>query len=158
MSGIFLHCHSGDQREAGIRFWSRSARQNDGEKERSAMQLTGRLGWPYIDARGSDGIECVYLSNRGIMKPFWLWDCDLDEKEFEAILSGRVQKGRFNQDWAAARLLDYAPYPDILRLLGAKAIKEKWPIWRGRVRSASRRRGLDFLAGYLAKHPEKLHG
>ncbi len=92
------------------------------------------------------------------MKPFWLWDCDLDEKEFEAILSGRVQKGRFNQDWAAARLLDYAPYPDILRLLGAKAIKEKWPIWRGRVRSASRRRGLDFLAGYLAKHPEKLHG
>lgn len=92
------------------------------------------------------------------MKPFWLWDCDFDEKEFEAILSGQAQKGRFNQAWAAARLLDYAPYPDILRLLGPKAIKEKWPIWRGRVRSASRRRGLDFLASYLAQHPEKLHG
>jgi hypothetical protein len=92
------------------------------------------------------------------MKPFWLWDTDLNEPEFAAILSGQSAKGRLNKTWAAVRLLDYAPYPDILRLLGPVALAENWPQWRLGVRSASRRRGLDFLASYLAQHPEKLHG
>jgi len=92
------------------------------------------------------------------MKPYWLWDSDLDESEFVAILSGQIAKGRLDRTWAAARLLDYAPYSDILRLLGPRDLAENWSQWRHRVRSASRRRGLDFLAGYLAQHPEKLHG
>lgn len=92
------------------------------------------------------------------MKPYWLWDNDLNESEFVAILSGQSAKGRLDKTWAAVRLLDYAPYLDILRLLGPMALAENWPQWRLRVRSESRRRGLDFLASYLAEHPEKLHG
>ncbi len=91
-------------------------------------------------------------------KPYWLWDSDLNEEEFRLILSGRKTIGRRDRKWAAYRLLDYASYRDILRLLGTKAIAEHWPEWRSHVRSSSRRRGLDFLAGYLAQHPEKLHG
>ncbi len=92
------------------------------------------------------------------MKPYWLWDNDLNESEFVTILSGQSAKGHLDRTWAAVRLLDYAPYPDILRLLGPRALAENWSHWRLRVRSASRRRGLDFLVRYLAQHPEKLHG
>ena len=90
------------------------------------------------------------------MKPYWLWDNDLDEEEFVELLSGRKRRGRRDQTWAAVRLLDYAPYRDIRRLVKLKDLKEHWPQWRARVRSVSRRRGVDFLVSYLDNHPEKI--
>ena len=84
-------------------------------------------------------------------KPYWLWDVNLDEQEFEAVLSGRLTRGRRNQTWAAVRLLDYAPYSDIRRLLNKEDLVANWQCWRPRVRSARRRRGLDFLVSYLAR-------
>jgi hypothetical protein len=87
----------------------------------------------------------------------YLWDYDLDEKEFLAILKGEKTLGRLDQDWAAIRLLDYAPYRDIVRLLGFRALVEGWPRWQDKVRSPSRRRGLKFLVEWLpTHHPEKL--
>jgi len=49
--------------------------------------------------------------------PF-VWDYDMTEAEFEAILRGEAQFGRLDRDWAAVRLLEVAPYRDIIRLLG----------------------------------------
>lgn len=89
------------------------------------------------------------------IKPYWLWDNDLKEDEFLQILSGRETVGRRDRTWAAVRLLEYAPYEDILRFIGLKAIVKHWPEWRARVRSTSRKRGIDFLVDYLARHPEK---
>jgi hypothetical protein len=43
-------------------------------------------------------------------KPVYLWDYDIDEKQFRTILAGRVSYGWLNQDWAIVRLLEYAPY------------------------------------------------
>ena len=87
----------------------------------------------------------------------YVWDYDLDQDEFVAILNGQKTKGRLNQDWAVIRLLEYAPYPEIIRLLGFHRIVRGWPTWRGRVRSVSRRRAFDFLAEWLPKnHPELL--
>lgn len=40
----------------------------------------------------------------------YLWDYDLDLNQFQEILEGRRAVGRLNQDWAARRLLEYAPY------------------------------------------------
>lgn len=91
-------------------------------------------------------------------KPYWLWDVDLDEQEFESLLSGRTARGRLDREWAAARFLDYAPYSDIIGVLSTRDLVENWPRWRSLVRSASRRRGLDFLTSYLAQHPEKIRG
>ena len=55
------------------------------------------------------------------------------------------------------RLLDYAPYPEILRRLGFRALVEGWPCWRNAVRSASRRRGLDCLTAWVVEQrPEWL--
>lgn len=82
--------------------------------------------------------------------PF-VWDYDLAEGDFEALLEGRKTLGRLDRDWAAVRLLEYAPYPEIRRLLSLRALVDGWPSWRRRVRSESRRRGLDFLVDWLRR-------
>ncbi len=85
----------------------------------------------------------------------YVWDYDIDEAQFRALLAGELCLGRLDQDWAAARLLDYAPYPEIVRLLGFRALIAGWPRWRDAIRSESRRRGLDFLVAWLPReHPE----
>ena len=89
----------------------------------------------------------------------YLWDYDLDQKQFQEILNGHLAKGRLNQGWATRRLLEYAPYEEIIRLIGYKKLVENSPVWRGRIRSKSRVRGFDFLVKWLPeKHPELLRG
>ena len=91
------------------------------------------------------------------MKPPYLWDYDIDESTFREILAGRKRLGRLDRDWAAVRLLEHAPYPEIVRLLGFPALVQGWSRWRPRIRSEGRRRGFDFLADWLPKkHPELL--
>ena len=88
----------------------------------------------------------------------YVWDYDLDQEQFLEILAGRRTWGRLNQDWAARRLLEYAPYDEIIRWIGYKRLVENWPRWRSRVRSKSRVRGFDFLVKWLPeKHPELLN-
>lgn len=89
----------------------------------------------------------------------YVWDYDLEPAQFLEILDGRLRKGRLDQDWAARRLLEYASYEEIVRLIGFRKLVENWPRWRGRIRSKSRLRGLDFLVKWLPeKHPELLRG
>ena len=83
--------------------------------------------------------------------PF-VWDYDLDEDQFRALLDGKKTIGRLDSDWAAIRLLEYAPYPEIVRLLGFKRLIAGWPKWRSQVRSTSRRRSFDFLTAWLPAH------
>ncbi|MEI8132038.1 MAG: hypothetical protein WCG34_06360 [Leptolinea sp.] len=87
----------------------------------------------------------------------YVWDYDLDETQFRALLAGEITIGRLDQDWAAIRLLEYASYPEILRLLGFSHLLIGWPKWRNKIRSNSRRRAFDFLATWLpTHHPEML--
>lgn len=89
----------------------------------------------------------------------YVWDYDLDPTQFREILEGRLTKGRLNQDWAVRRVLEYAPYEDIIRLLGYKKLVKNWPRWRSQIRSKSRVRGFDFLVKWIPeKHPELLRG
>ena len=82
----------------------------------------------------------------------YVWDYDIDEAELRMMLEGRLTKGRLDRDWAAIRLIEYAPYAEIVRLLGFKALINDWHRWRARIRSTSRRRGLDFLVEWLTEH------
>lgn len=91
-------------------------------------------------------------------RPPYLWDYDLTEDQFVLLLAGTLTLGRLGQDWAAVRLLEHAPYADIVRLLGFPRLVAGWPRWRGRVRSLSRRRGLDFLVEWLPRHHPELAG
>lgn len=81
-----------------------------------------------------------------------MWDYDLDEAAFRRLLSGEITLGRLDRAWAAVRLLEYAPYREIVRLLGFRELVKGWPEWRARVRSEGRRRGLDFLVAWLPEH------
>jgi hypothetical protein len=86
-----------------------------------------------------------------------VWDYDIDEHVFHEILAGRAQVGRLDRRWAAVRLLEYAPYREIIRLIGYGDLVRNWPEWRRHVRSVSRRRGLDFIAEWIPRrHPELL--
>jgi len=90
------------------------------------------------------------------MKLSYVWDYDIDEAQFRALLDGELVIGRLDRDWAAIRLLEYAPYPEIVRLLGFRRLVEGWPRWREHIRSQSRRRGFDFLAAWLPTHYPEL--
>ena len=81
----------------------------------------------------------------------FVWDYDLDEGDFKALLEGRKTLSRLDCNWAAVRLLEYASYPEIRRLLSLRDLVEGWPRWRGRIRSQTRRRGLDFLVEWLPR-------
>lgn len=87
----------------------------------------------------------------------YVWDYDIDEGRFRQLLAGELRIGRLDRKWAAVRLIDHAPYAEIIRLLGFRGLVRGWPEWRGFVRSKSRRRGLDFLVAWLPRsHPELL--
>ena len=86
----------------------------------------------------------------------WVWDYDIDDTQFQDLLAGRLKLGRLDRGWAAVRLLEYAPYSEIVRALGYRALVEGWPEWRRRIRSNSRRRGFDFLVAWLPVHHPKL--
>ncbi len=86
--------------------------------------------------------------------PF-IWDYDIDEELLLAMLSGSLTLGRLGREWAAIRIIEHAPYSDIVSLLGFKALIKDWPVWRSRIRSQSRRRGIDFLVRWIPeRHPE----
>ena len=81
----------------------------------------------------------------------FVWDYDIGEDDFTALLEGRKALGRLDRDWAAVRLLEYASYAEIRRRLSLRDLVDGWPSWRGRVRSPSRRRGLDFLVEWVPR-------
>ena len=85
----------------------------------------------------------------------YLWDYDINEAQFRNLLEGKMSIGRLDSDWAAIRLLDYAPYPDIIHLLGFRRLVEGWSRWREHIRSESRRRSFDFLAVWMPVHYPK---
>ncbi len=88
----------------------------------------------------------------------YVWDYAIDEAQFYEILTGQIIIGRLDRDWAAVRLIEYAPYKEIIRLLGFGALVQNWPVWRNRIRSQSRKRGFDFLVEWLpVHHPEWLN-
>ncbi len=69
----------------------------------------------------------------------------MDNAEFEAILRGAVAPAPHDSRWALLRLIEYAPYAYIRRLLPRDRFLNEWPQLVSRVRSRARREGMDFL-------------
>jgi hypothetical protein len=85
-----------------------------------------------------------------------VWDYDISEEQFDDLLAGRAVVGKLDRVWAAARLIDSAPYAEVVRRIGIGELARHWPQWRARVRSSSARRGLDFLVEWLPRHHPEL--
>jgi hypothetical protein len=86
----------------------------------------------------------------------YVWDYNLTQDEFDDILSGRFERGHLNRDWAAVRVIEWAPYEEMVRLIGFPALVREWPHWRSRVRSGEQRRAIDFLVEWLPRHHPEL--
>jgi hypothetical protein len=87
----------------------------------------------------------------------YVWDYNLDEQAFLDILAGKKKIGRLNRDWAIVRLLEYAPYNEIIQHIGFSDLVQGWPQWREKIRAKNRQRGIDFLVEWLPQyHPELL--
>ena len=81
----------------------------------------------------------------------WLWDVEMDSETFRRILAGQAEhKGR-DWRWAMVRLIEYAPYSDIKRLLPRRWFLAHWPEVASRVRSETRRKGMDYVHARLQR-------
>lgn len=89
-------------------------------------------------------------------KAKYVWDYNLSQEEFDEILAGRMQRGHLNRDWAAVRIIEWANYEEMIRLIGFPALFREWPRWRNRLRSEQQRRSIDFLIEWLPKHHPEL--
>ena len=89
----------------------------------------------------------------------WVWDYGLSQADFDAILAGDlVAWGHLDRDWAAVRLIEYTPYPEMIRRIGFRALEANWERWRGKVRADEQKRGLDFVVFWLRTHRRDLIG
>ena len=86
----------------------------------------------------------------------YVWDYDLSQAEFDALLAGRLRRGTLDRDWAAVRLIEWASYEEMIRRIGYAALVREWPHWRERVRSAQQRRALDFVVEWIPRHHPEL--
>jgi hypothetical protein len=75
----------------------------------------------------------------------WLWDVEMDNAEFEAILNGAAGRPDHDSRWALLRLIEYAPYAELRRLLPRERFLKEWPELAPRVRSRAQREGMNFL-------------
>jgi hypothetical protein len=82
----------------------------------------------------------------------WLWDCDLDNIGFEAALHGH---GERDEHWAITRLLEYAPFTEIKRLLPRERFLQCWPQIEPRIRSKARRQGMNFYHHWLREKGQR---
>lgn len=73
----------------------------------------------------------------------------MDNGTFEAVLAGRQVMPAFDMRWALLRLIEYAPYAEIKRLLPVAGFLTLWPSVLGHVRSNMRRDGMDFMYRWL---------
>ena len=80
----------------------------------------------------------------------------MDSAQFEAILGGAAGSPPHDSRWALLRLIEYAPYADIRRLLPRDRFLKEWPELAPRVRSRARREGMEFLYRRF-KHPPTDH-
>ncbi len=79
----------------------------------------------------------------------WLWDTEMDNATFESILRGERAHPYHDSLWAMARLIEYAPYREIRRLLPRDRFLREWSTVAPRIRSHTRRDGMEFVYHWL---------
>ncbi|MGA2176489.1 MAG: hypothetical protein ABSH38_16045 [Verrucomicrobiota bacterium] len=81
----------------------------------------------------------------------------MDNAAFEGLLRGAASEPPRDFHWALLRLIEYAPYREIRRLLPRERFLAEWPQLAPRVRSRTRREGMEFMHQWFRQHPAS-HG
>ena len=80
----------------------------------------------------------------------WLWDTDMGNDRFDEYLNHADVSSKEAQ-WAMLRLIEYAPYRDLRRMLPARRFVKMWPRIARRVRAREEREGMDFFHHWLTR-------
>ncbi len=74
-----------------------------------------------------------------------VWDYNLTQEEFEAILYGKKVLGNMNQSWAIVRVLENLNYYDAMNLISLKVLRDNWNKVKGQLFNNSIKNGYEFL-------------
>lgn len=74
-----------------------------------------------------------------------VWDYDMTQDEFEAILSGTTIIGSFDQNWAIARILENCNYYDAMSLISQETLLNNWEKIRPKLFNNSIIKGYEFV-------------
>lgn len=84
-----------------------------------------------------------------------VWDYNLTQDEFEAILRGKKVLGNLNQSWAIVRVLENLNYYDAMSLVSLDLLRNNWNKIKGRLFNNSIKNGYEFL---LQRYPVSITG
>ena len=73
----------------------------------------------------------------------WLWDVPFGNERFDAALNGHGA-WPYDERWAMIRLIEYAPYRDLKRMLPKQRFVEMWPDISKNIRAREEREGMEF--------------
>ncbi len=89
----------------------------------------------------------------------WLWDVEMDGADYDRLLAG--DRGNmspsFSPDWALLRLIEYAPYRELMRRLPRERFMAQWPGLAAKVRSSDRREGMNYVFDWLQRREGGRH-
>jgi len=73
----------------------------------------------------------------------WLWDTDMTNERFDECLT-QSDISSYEAQWAMLRIIEYASFFELKRLLPKKRFVEMWPNIARRVRAREDREGMEF--------------
>ncbi len=79
-----------------------------------------------------------------------VWDYDLTQNEFEAILAGKKVLGNMDQNWAIVRVLENLNYYDAMNLVSLNTLRNNWKEVQPKLFNSSIKNGYEFL---LQRYP-----
>lgn len=79
-----------------------------------------------------------------------VWDYNLTQNEFEAILAGKKVLGNMDQSWAIVRVLENLNYYDAMNLIPIDMLRNNWKEVQPKLFNDSIKNGYEFL---LQRYP-----
>lgn len=79
-----------------------------------------------------------------------VWDYNLTQDEFEAILAGKKVLGNMDQSWAITRVLENLNYYDAMNLVSLNTLRSNWKEVQPKLFNSSIKNGYEFL---LQRYP-----
>ena len=79
-----------------------------------------------------------------------VWDYNLPQGNFEAILRGEKVLGNLDQNWAIARILENLNYYEAMKLIPLELLRKNWELVKKKLFKYPIKNGYEFL---LQRYP-----